>query len=92
MCPRWEQGVRSGGLRRPWGPWVCIPSACPGGAQSPGALLRSAFVSQCQGPPALHSTGLCLLANATVVLECVPFKRRVSVTACFPSEAEPLCL
>lgn len=63
MCPRWEQGVCSRGLRWAWGPrwvwgpWVCLPRACPEGPVpwSPSSLC---IVSQCQGPPAFPSTGL----------------------------------
>lgn len=57
---------------------------------SPSSLC---IVSQCQGPPAFLSTSLFVYwLTPMVVLECAPFKPRVSVTACCPSEAEPLCL
>lgn len=85
MCPRWEQGVPC------WPPRGVGPvSALPvpaGRRRSLWSRYPLASVSQCQGPTAFRSTRpLCLLASVTVtvVLEYVPFKLRVSSTACFP--------
>ena len=75
MCPLWEPGHPAGAPARLA---MSVPPAPFWKAPVPmKPSLPSAFVSPCQGPTAVQSTGpLCLLASTTVVLEYVSFKLR----------------